>query len=378
MKEKRGQATFLNSTNKRKKSSLSSFFKWVEESYHIEPFKDIIIKKQVPMHKYSAWYYFGGITLFLFIIQIITGILLLFYYKPTEAAAFESVRFIMTKVEFGWLIRSAHAWSANLMIFTVFIHIFSTFFMRAYRPPRELTWVTGVFLFFMTLGTGFTGYLLPWNELSFFATKVGTQIAGSVPYIGDFLRTILRGGEEVSDATLGRFFAFHVIVLPLGIFAFLGLHLAFVQLQGMSEPLSVKNRQEKKSIPFFPNFLLRDVLAWMLALGVLASLAVYLPAELGKKIDPFAPTPAGIKPEWYFLWMFQILKLIPSKIFIFDGEVIGILSFGAMGIIVLILPFIDIWSRKEKRGLFLTLLGILMLIIIVFMTVWGLIDKGAQ
>ena len=264
------------------------------------------------------------------------------------------------------------------MIFTVFIHIFSTFFMRAYRPPRELTWVTGVFLFFMTLGTGFTGYLLPWNELSFFATKVGTQIAGSVPYIGDFLRTILRGGEEVSDATLGRFFAFHVIVLPLGIFAFLGLHLAFVQLQGMSEPLSVKNRQEKKSIPFFPNFLLRDVLAWMLALGVLASLAVYLPAELGKKIDPFAPTPAGIKPEWYFLWMFQILKLIPSKIFIFDGEVIGILSFGAMGIIVLILPFIDIWSRKEKRGLFLTLLGILMLIIIVFMTVWGLIDKGAQ
>ena len=378
MKEKRGQATFLNSTNKRKKSSLSPFFKWVEESYHIEPFKDIIIKKQVPMHKYSAWYYFGGITLFLFIIQIITGILLLFYYKPTEAAAFESVRFIMTKVEFGWLIRSAHAWSANLMIFTVFIHIFSTFFMRAYRPPRELTWVTGVFLFFMTLGTGFTGYLLPWNELSFFATKVGTQIAGSVPYIGDFLRTILRGGEEVSDATLGRFFAFHVIVLPLGIFAFLGLHLAFVQLQGMSEPLSVKNRQEKKSIPFFPNFLLRDVLAWMLALGVLASLAVYLPAELGKKIDPFAPTPAGIKPEWYFLWMFQILKLIPSKIFIFDGEVIGILSFGAMGIIVLILPFIDIWSRKEKRGLFLTLLGILMLIIIVFMTVWGLIDKGAQ
>jgi len=355
-----------------------SLIKWVKESYHIEPFEDIVTKKQVPLHKYSVWYYFGGITLFLFITQIITGILLLFYYKSTEGAAFESVKFIMTKVEFGWLIRSLHAWSANLMILTVFIHLFSTFFLRAYRPPRELTWVTGVFLFALALGTGFTGYLLPWNELSFFATKVGTQIAGSVPYIGGFLRTILRGGEEVSDATLGRFFAFHVIVLPLCIFAALGLHLAFVQLQGMSEPLSVKDNKEKKSIPFFPNFLLRDILAWMLALGVLASLAVYLPAELGKKIDPFAPTPAGIKPEWYFLWMFQALKLIPSKIFIFDGEVVGILGFGVMGLILLILPFIDFPSRKGKRNLFLTSLGVFMLIFIIVMTVWGLIDKGGH
>ncbi len=352
--------------------------KWVDKNYHIEPFKDIVVKKQVPVHRHSVWYYFGGITLFLFIVQIITGILLLFYYKPTEGAAFESVRFIMTRVEFGWLIRSLHAWSANLMIFTVFTHMFSTFFLRSYRPPRELTWVTGFFLFALALGTGFTGYLLPWNELSFFATKVGTQIAGSVPYIGGFVRTILRGGEEVSDATLGRFFALHIIVLPLSIFAVLGLHLAFVQLQGMSEPLSVKDRKEKKAIPFLPNFLLRDVLAWMLALGVLASLAVYLPAELGKKVDPFAPTPAGIKPEWYFLWMFQTLKLIPSKIFIFDGEVIGILGFGAMGFVALILPFIDIWSRREKRSPLLTLLGISMLIFMVIMTVWGLVDKGSH
>lgn len=349
---------------------------WVKERYHIEPFMDIITKKTVPQHKHSTWYYFGGITLFLFITQIITGILLLFYYKSTANTAFDSVKFIMTKVEFGWLIRSIHGWSANLMVFTLFVHMFSTFFLKAYRPPRELTWVTGVFLFFLTLGTGFTGYLLPWNELSFFATKVGTQMAGSVPYIGSFLRTVLRGGEEVSDATLGRFFAFHVIVLPLCIFAVLGVHLAFVQLQGMSEPISVKERKEKKSIPFFPNFLLRDILAWMLALGVLASLAVFFPAELGKKVDPFAPTPAGIKPEWYFLWMFQALKLIPSKIFIFDGEVVGILGFGVMGLILLILPFIDIWSRKEKRSLFLTFLGVFMLIFIVAMTIWGLADKG--
>lgn len=355
------------------KSNLAD---WFLGRYHIEPFKELVTKKQVPLHKHSVWYYFGGITLFLFVTQIITGILLLFYYKPTANTAFDSVKFIMTKVEFGWLIRSIHAWSANLMVFTVFVHMFSTFFLRAYRRPRELTWVTGVFLCFLTMGTGFTGYLLPWNELSFFATKVGTQIAGSVPYIGDFLKTILRGGEEVTDATLGRFFGFHIIVLPLCIMALLAVHLAFVQLQGMSEPLSLKNSKEKKSIPFFPNFLLRDTLAWILALGILASLSVYFPAELGKKVDPFAPTPFGIKPEWYFLWMFQTLKLIPAKIFIFDGEVVGILGFGVMGLTLLILPFIDIWSRKEKRNPFLTLLGIFMLVFIVIMTIWGLIDKG--
>lgn len=353
----------------------NKLIQWVQERYHIEPFTDLVAKKEVPVHKHSVWYYFGGITLFLFIIQVITGILLLFYYKPTANTAFDSVKFIMTRVEFGWLVRSIHAWSANLMVFTVFVHMFSTFFLKAYRRPRELTWVTGVFLFFLTLGTGFTGYLLPWNELSFFATKVGTQIAGSVPFAGGFLRTILRGGEEVSDATLGRFFGFHIIVLPLCIFAVLGLHLVFVQLQGMSEPLSVKDRKEKKSIPFFPNFLLRDILAWTLALGVLASLAVYLPAELGKKVDPFAPTPVGIKPEWYFLWMFQALKIIPAKIFIFDGEVVGILGFGLMGLALLALPFIDIWSRKEKRSPIFTFLGIFMVIFIVAMTAWGLVDK---
>ncbi|MEK6715019.1 MAG: cytochrome bc complex cytochrome b subunit [Candidatus Omnitrophota bacterium] len=348
--------------------------RWFEGRYHIEPFKELLTKKEVPVHKHSVWYYFGGITLFLFIVQIITGILLLFYYKPTANTAFDSVKFIMTKVEFGWLIRSIHAWSANLMVLTVFIHMFSTFFLMAYRPPRELTWVSGVILFFLTLGTGFTGYLLPWNEVSFFATKVGTQIAGSVPAVGGFLRTILRGGEEVTDATLGRFFAFHVIALPLCIFLILGLHLAFVQLQGMSSPLSLKDKKEKKSIPFLPNFLLRDILAWTIALGILASLAVYLPAELGKKVDPFAPTPIGIKPEWYFLWMFQALKIIPSKILIFDGEVVGILGFGVMGMSLLILPFIDIWSRKEKRSLVFTFLGVFMLFFIIGMTIWGLLD----
>lgn len=347
---------------------FQKIYNWFDERYEITGFKDFFAKKTVPIHKHFIWYYFGGITLFLFCIQVVTGILLLFYYKPSAAEAFESVKFIMTKVEFGWLVRSVHSWSANLMVLSAFAHLFSTFFLKSYRRPRELTWITGAFLFFVVLGLGFTGYLLPWNELSFFATKVGTQIAGSVPIVGSYLRTILRGGEEVSDATLTRFFAFHVMILPIAIAAFLGLHLLMVQLQGMSAPLSTAKAADKKVMKFFPNFFLRDVVVWLLIFAGLLTLSVIYPWELGKKADPFAPTPIGIKPEWYFVWMFQTLKIIPSKILFFDGEVLGILGFGFAGLILVMIPFIDFWSRKEKRNPFFALLGAIAIIYILIMT----------
>src|SRR5208282_326320 len=158
----------------------------------------------VPTHRLSYWYFLGGITLFLFVIQVLTGILLLLYYRPGANEAFESVQYIMTRVRFGWLVRSIHSWSANLMIFTAFAHMFSVLFLKAYRKPRELTWITGVFLLFLVMGFGFSGYLLPWNTLAFFATKVGTEITGQVPVIGTPLMIFLRGGEEVTGATLTR------------------------------------------------------------------------------------------------------------------------------------------------------------------------------
>ncbi len=341
---------------------------WFDDRYGITDFKDFFAKKTVPVHKHFIWYYFGGITLFLFCVQVVTGILLLFYYKPSAAEAFESVKLITTRVQFGWLIRSIHSWSANLMILSAFTHLFSTFFLKSYRPPREMTWVTGVFLFFMAMGLGFTGYLLPWNELSFFATKVGTQIAGSVPVVGSYLRTILRGGEEISDATITRFFALHVMVLPLITAAILGAHLMMVQLQGMSEPLSQISNIKKKSMKFFPNFLLRDLIVWLFVLAGLFTLSVFFPWELGRKADPFIPTPLGIKPEWYFMWMFQTLKIIPSRILVFDGEVLGILGFGLGAFALVILPFIDIRARKEKRNLILSILGVCAILYILLMT----------
>src|SRR5438132_7565910 len=191
----------------RVQSWLDERFGWAEL---IAPLKH----KTVPHHKLSYWYFLGGITLFLFVIQITTGILLLLYYRPSANEAFESVQYISTQVRFGWLVRSIHSWSANLMIFTAFAHMFSVLFLRAYRKPRELTWLSGALLLFLALGFGFSGYLLPWNTLAFFATKVGTEVAGRVPIVGHPTMVFLRGGEDIRSATLARFFSLHVVILP--------------------------------------------------------------------------------------------------------------------------------------------------------------------
>lgn len=355
------------------KTFLTKIYSWVDERVQLEDLVQFMGKKYVPVHRHSVWYYFGGITLFLFLIQVVTGILLLLYYKSGEELAFESIQFIMSKVQFGWLIRSIHSWAANLFILAAVIHMFSVFFERAYRKPRELTWLTGMLMLFLGLGFGFSGYLLPWNELAFFATKVGTDIAGVVPVIGKPILIFLRGGEDVTGATLSRFFGFHVAVFP-GIFTvLLGIHLLLVQRQGMSEPLGVEAgaAAPQKTMPFFPNFLLRDLLLWLIVLNILAILAVFFPWELGQKADPFAPAPAGILPEWYFLFMFQTLKMIPAQVWFIDGEVLGIVTFGIAGLLWMLVPF---WDRKSARGeqnRTTTYIGIFVVGYIIILTILG-------
>ena len=348
-------------------------YNWINERIELDGLVEFMGKKYVPVHSHSIWYYFGGVSLFLFIIQVVTGILLLLYYKSGEALAFESIQFIMSKVQFGWLIRSIHSWTANLFILTAMIHMFSVYFGRAYRKPREITWVTGMLMFFLAMGFGFSGYLLPWNELAFFATKVGTDIAGAVPIVGKPIMEFLRGGEDVTGATLSRFFGFHVAVLP-GIFTvLLGIHLLLVQRQGMSEPLTYGEEEPEalKTMPFFPNFLLRDLLLWLIVLNLLAILAVFFPWELGTKADSFASAPAGIKPEWYFLFMFQTLKYIPGKVFVIDGEVLGILIFGLGGLLWLLVPFWDRKSSRGERNRFINYVGLFIVLYIIILTIIG-------
>lgn len=346
---------------------------WLDERLGIRPILALAYKKEVPLHRHSVWYYFGGMTLFLFSVQVVTGILLLLYYRPSADTAFESVQFIITEVQFGWLIRSVHSWSANLLILTLFIHMFSVYFMSAYRSPREITWVSGVLLLFISIGFGFSGYLLPWNELAFFATKVGTDIAGVVPVVGHFMLRFLRGGDDVTGATLTRFFGFHVAVLPAISTVLIGLHVLLVQKHGMSVPPGVDEKDTKK-MKFVPNFLLRDLIGWILAIGVLAALAAISPWELGTKADAFASAPEGIKPEWYFLFMFQTLKYLPAKILFIEGEVVGILAFSLGGLFLLLVPFLNRTPGRGTRKLVFNIIGVGMVAFIVIMTIVGYVS----
>lgn len=348
---------------------------WLDERLDWAQLLAPLRHKTVPVHRLSYWYFLGGITLFLFGIQVATGILLLLYYRPSANEAYESVQYITTQVKFGWLIRSIHAWSANVMVFTAFAHMFSVLFLRSYRKPRELTWMSGMVLLFLTLGFGFSGYLLPWNTLSFFATKVGTDVAGQVPLVGKWIMVFLRGGEEVTGATLSRFFGFHVAVLPGITTVILLIHLLLVQRFGISVPPSVEREAKQSGNPvramkFFPNFVLREVMAWYVALAALGAIAALLPWELGTKADPFASAPAGIKPEWYFMFMFQTLKMIPARIAALDGEVIGVLAFAAAGLVCVLLPLLE-GPANRIRSRLVTAFGVIALAYIAGMTVYG-------
>lgn len=368
------------SEHRQEQSLPQRLYSWADTRFNIGDLVDYMRHKTVPVHGHSIFYYLGGLTLFLFLVQVGTGILLLMYYRPGADSAYESVRFIVSEVSFGWLIRSLHSWSANLMILVAFLHMFTVYFTQAYRKPRELTWFTGMALLGLGMAFGFSGYLLPWNELSFFATRVGTGMVRALPFVGDYLMQVLRGGDEVTGATIGRFFGLHVAILPAAFTLVIAAHLLFVQRQGMSEPVDwmTKNQNEKKFITFFPNFLYRDLLLWLLALNVLALLAVFFPDgigivhwPLGQKADPFAPPPLVIRPEWYFMFAFEALRLLPAHVLFLEGELFGIILFGLGGIVWLLVPFLDKNSNLNRRSPLFMWFGVLVVAFIVVMTILG-------
>jgi len=344
--------------------STSGFnlMKWLNErSYVFDPIISFVSKKAVPQHRNSIWYYFGGLTLFFFVVQIITGLLLLLYYKPTEQEAFSSFLYIQKEVPYGWLIRQIHSWSANLMVLMLFIHMFSTFFMKAYRKPRELMWLTGFVLCLLTLGFGFTGYLLPWNELAFFATQIGTEVPKAAPG-GDLIVELLRGGEDVTGATLTRMFSFHVVLIPGITLLTLSAHLLLMQILGTSIPIGYKEQGLVKGYePFFPNFIMKDFIGWMIGFALLIFLAVNLPWEVGVKADPLAPAPQGIKPEWYFWAQFQLLKDLKFP----GGELTAIIMFTIGGAAWAFVPFIDRQSAREEKSPAFTIAGVLVLVFLI-------------
>jgi cytochrome b6 len=357
------------------KTVSKQVYDWVDERLGLSELAAFARHKQVPVHRQSFWYYWGGISLFLFLVQCVTGVLLLVYYRP-GAEAYESVRQITFVMHFGWLIRSIHSWSANLMIFAVIVHMFSVFFMKAYRKPREFGWFSGMTLLGLAGIFGFSGYLLPMDELSYFATKVGLEIPASIPLVGTFVANMLRGGLEVGEVTVQRFFALHVVVLPALFLPVLGFHLWLVQKHGNAAPPSEEARpvSERKFEPFMPNFLCKDLAMWLITLNILSLLAFVFPWSLGKPYDPLAPAPLGIHPEWYFMSPFEMLKLIGM---IFQGklagvgELLGLGLFNGALLLWFLIPFYDPAKESGRRGRRATIFGLVVILALISTTVVG-------
>ena len=205
---------------------------WLDERLGLKTIYDTVLDRKIP--KVNWWFTLGSASLFLFVLQGVTGMLLTIYYVPSPDHAYDSIQYIMNGVAFGWLVRGIHHWGASLMILIVFIHMLRVFVTASFKYPRELTWLIGIGLLISTLGMGFTGYLLPWHQMAYWATTVGTQIAGSVPFIGEFILKVLRGGPDLSAWTLQRFFAAHIWIVPGMLAALIGAHLYLIIKHGES------------------------------------------------------------------------------------------------------------------------------------------------
>lgn len=356
----------------------SALYQWVDERLGLEELRAFAAHKIVPEHRHAFWYYWGGLSLFFFIVQVLTGILLLVYYRPGNEA-YDSVREITYEIDFGWLVRSAHAWSANLMVFCVIVHMISVFFMKAYRSPREFGWWSGLVLLGLTLLFGFSGYLLPMDELSYFATKVGLDIPKAIPGVGPLIEHIVQGGPEVTSVTIQRFFALHTVVLPLTFIGILAFHLWLVQKHGNAVPPSeeLKPVGERDGIPFFPNFLMKDFAMWLIALNVLAALASLYPWDLGPQADPLAAAPLGIHPEWYFMAPFQLLKVVGRWVPGMLGEYLGLLLFAAGGVLWALVPLYDTRTAAGVRGRKATWFGFLVVAGLALLTILAYMEVGA-
>ncbi len=344
---------------------------------------DELIRSQLTEYRVpkniNLFYTLGMVAFAAFAFQVLTGILLLFYYIPDEKDAFQSIQLIMNQAPYGWLFRLMHVVGSNLMVAVVILHLGSVFFLGAYKKPRELTWVVGALLLLTTMGFCLSGYLLPWSQLSFWATTVVTNIPTAFPLIGDLVCKILRGSENVSGVTLNRFFAMHVAFLPLLLVALFGLHAFLVRRIGISAPPSddAKPREwtefrhvsHSDGPPFYPYFVSKE--AFMIAVYFVIMFCIiafapslFIPGDANTPADPFN-TPEHIRPEWYFLAPYEMLKLIPNR---FLGIAIQLI----LVMVFIFWPFID---QAEKENILKRprLLALFLVTIVVWigLTVWG-------
>lgn len=338
---------------------------WLKERFPIDYEKfieineNIFVKEPIPMHMKKWWYCSGATPLILFGLQVVTGILLTFYFVPSPEMAFESVRHITEDVRMGFWIRGIHRWGSSMMVIALLLHITRVFFTGSYRRPRELNWIVGVILFLLTLTFSFTGYSLINNQLAYWATTVGTNMFKEVPLIGGLLLDFMRGGDDVTANTLTRFFMIHVGFLPLIIIIMIGIHIIILRIHGMSEP----EGYEKGYYAFYPHHFFKIIILTLFILSMLSALTIIFPPGLGVPADP-SSTPLHIKPEWYFFPTYRFLKLVPllTGIALSTAFVIGMMFW----------PFIEPLISKDtkKRTRFSYFVGALTVIFTLILTVW--------
>ncbi len=331
---------------------LNRLGNWINERWPLSELIRIGLEEDIPGGSSYA-YVFGSLLLFTFSLQAVTGIWQLFYYVPSVQYAYDSLNYLRIEIPFGWLIHGLHYWGANAMIILLLCHATRVFVWGAYKPPRELTWLAGVGLFLITLAMSFTGAPLPWDEQGFWATEVGTSIAGTVPFVGNLVKQLMRGGQEMGQLALSRMFILHVAIFPIALLGLAGFHLVAFRKFGGSGPWD--EAKHARSGRFWPDQVFKDTLSCAVLLVILIALVVIVPPPFAGPADPLDATYIP-KPEWNFLFLYQILKFFPGKF-----EAIGTVGVPTLGILVLVLlPFFDKRSERApaRRLLAMSIAGV--------------------
>jgi ubiquinol-cytochrome c reductase cytochrome b subunit len=323
--------------------------------------------KYVAPKNFNVWYHFGVLAGLLLVMQIVTGIFLAMYYKPDATKAFASVEYIMRDVEWGWLIRYMHSTGASLFFIVIYLHMFRGLMYGSYHKPRELVWILGCLIYLALMGEAFFGYLLPWGQVSYWGAQVIVNLFSTVPFIGDDLALWIRGDYTISDITLNRFFAFHVIALPLMLLGLVVAHLIALHQVGSSNPDGIEIKEQPKDpntrlpldgIYSHPYYTIKDIVAVVFFLTVFSIILFFVPDVGGYFLEAnnFVPanplqTPAHIAPVWYFTPYYAILRAVPSKLLSFlpSTQFYGVLAMGAAVMVFFLLPWLDRGKVKSIR-----------------------------
>ena len=333
---------------------------WIDERLPVTAFWKSQLSEYYAPKNFNFWYYFGSLALLVLVLQIVTGIFLTMNYKPDANQAFQSVEYIMRDVPAGWLIRYLHSTGASMFFVVVYLHMFRGLLYGSYRKPRELLWLFGVLIYLCLMAEAFFGYLLPWGQMSYWGAQVIVNLFGAIPFIGEDLAIWIRGDYVVSDATLNRFFAFHVIAIPLVLLALVAIHLVALHEVGSNHPDGVEIKDKKDAhgrpvdgIPFHPYYTVKDMVGVVVFLAVF-SLIVFFAPEMGGyflEANNFIPadplkTPPHIAPVWYFTPYYAMLRAVPAFL---GTQFWGVLVMGAAVLIFFLLPWLDRSPVKSIR-----------------------------